>query len=383
LATVLVIVPDAISAIVAKGEFTPRYYNPGNLFDEVHILMTNNDQVNPEGLQFTVGNAKLFLHNLPDPDWKKTFAYHPSLLKFWAKPAVKLAETVNPSLIRCYGNWLNGFLASEIKKRLGVPYVVSLHTNPDVDIRGRLTGAWEIKYWKAMRRIEKIAVLGADIVLPVYKSIIPYLESLGIEKLEVAYNVLNPEFIRKKEDYSLHSPIRLISVGRHFQEKNPENIIKALKKLPDAHLTLVGDGPHQGYLERLVRHCDLERRIEFHRTLTNAEVCQRLPNFDIFVAHVQSYGIAKSVLEALLTGLPVVINRRMGEPVPELQGDHVLLVENSVDGYFNALSRLMQDHEFRTGLGKRAYKHAQENWAPSKTEAKYVEIYKRIIGSSS
>jgi len=39
----LVIIPDRVTDILIKGEFQPLYYNPGNLFDEVHILMTNDD----------------------------------------------------------------------------------------------------------------------------------------------------------------------------------------------------------------------------------------------------------------------------------------------------------------------------------------------------
>ena len=66
MATLLVIVPDALSAIVKKGEFTERYYNPGNVFDEVHILMTNSDRVDSRDMQRTAGETKLHIHNLPD-----------------------------------------------------------------------------------------------------------------------------------------------------------------------------------------------------------------------------------------------------------------------------------------------------------------------------
>jgi glycosyltransferase involved in cell wall biosynthesis len=377
-----VIVPDAISAIVEKGEFTPRYYNPGNLFDEVHILMTNDDQVSPDALQKTVGSAQLFLHNHPDPGYGRSFGYHPSFLSFWARRAVKLARRIRPSLIRCYGNWLNGYLAREIKRKVGIPYVVSMHTNPDEEVRGRATTKWEIKYWNTMRKIEKLALHHADIVLPVYKPIIPYLRSMGIEKFKVAYNVLNPEFLRKKDDYGLHNPVRLISVGRHYREKNPENIIRVVEKLPNTHLTLAGDGPLQEYLENVTRDCKVQDRVTFRRAIPNDDLCRELPSFDIFVVHTECWEISKSVLEALLTGLPVVINRRRGEPVPELQGDHVMFVENTPDSYCDALTTLIEDDLFREKLGRRAYHHAQENWAPAKAETKYVEIYKRtMLGS--
>ena len=60
----LVIINDRLSDLVRKGEITPRYYNPGGLFDEVHIVLTNDDRPDPTQLQTTVGRAILFLHNI-------------------------------------------------------------------------------------------------------------------------------------------------------------------------------------------------------------------------------------------------------------------------------------------------------------------------------
>ena len=46
----LVIIPDRLSLLVRKGEVTSRYYNPGNLFRHVDILMTNDDRPDPDAL---------------------------------------------------------------------------------------------------------------------------------------------------------------------------------------------------------------------------------------------------------------------------------------------------------------------------------------------
>ena len=62
----LVCVPDRITDILVKGEYQPNYYNPGELFDEVHILMTNDDHPGLGALQRTVGRARLFTHNWPE-----------------------------------------------------------------------------------------------------------------------------------------------------------------------------------------------------------------------------------------------------------------------------------------------------------------------------
>lgn len=403
----LVIVPDAISAILVKGEYQPRYYNPGNLFEEVHILMCNNDKPDPRELQKTVGSARLFLHNLPETPqyflqntkwfkpwllqpWAKPFLWAANRLQFrllneWAQPAVELARQIEPDLIRCHGNDSNAYVASRIKKELGIPYAVSLHINPDINQRRRNifpdAPPQEKLFAIFFDAVEIEGLKHADIVLPVYKPIIPYLKRAKISKYEVAYNVLAGDFLLKKDDYALHNPVRVISVGRHFYYKNPENLIRAIHDIPNVHLTLVGDGPYQADLESLAHECGLDERVTFLPAVNNDELCKMLPEYDIFAVHTEHFELSKSVLEALLTGMPVIINRRVGAggQVPELQGDFMMMVDNTRDGYAGAIKKLMGDHAMREGLGRKAYAHAQECWAPAKTEAKYVEIYKRML----
>ena len=104
-----------------------------------------------------------------------------------------------------------------------------------------------------------------------------------------------------------------------------------------------------------------------------------LPEFDIFVAHNNCLGISKSVLESLLSGLPCITNQRNELQVSELQGDFIYLVINTVDGYYHALKNLLDNDILRESLGRSAFAHSRKHWSSEKTEAKYVEIYKKFI----
>ncbi|MCU0842637.1 MAG: hypothetical protein MUC79_13090, partial [Thiobacillaceae bacterium] len=81
-------------------------------------------------------------------------------------------------------------------------------------------------------------------------------------------------------------------------------------------------------------------------------------------------------------GLPVLLNRRHGEPVPELTEDICVLVPNTVESYLDALRRLTSDDDFRERLGRTAYAHAREHWSPERTEAKFAGIYRRVMEST-
>jgi glycosyltransferase involved in cell wall biosynthesis len=209
------------------------------------------------------------------------------------------------------------------------------------------------------------------------------LERLGVKKFEVCYNVLNSVHLQKKTRYQLHQPPRIIYVGRLIAEKNPENIIRAVAALPETVLTIVGDGPIRLELEQLVSDLGLAARVRFRPSVLNDELCHLLTEQDIFAVHSDYWEISKSVLEALLTGLPVVINQRLGPAVPELEGDFVMKVENSSQGYLGAFLRLLSDDSFREALGKKAFSHARAHWSPEVTEKKYAGIYRSFLQRSN
>jgi glycosyltransferase involved in cell wall biosynthesis len=375
----MVIIPDRLSDLIQKGEITARYYNPGNLFREVHIVMTNDDRPDPAAVQATVGSARLSLHNLPAGInlFAKTAGWRPSLLNGWAERAVALAAGVKPDLVRCHGARLNAYAARAIKRRLGIPYVVSLHINPDVDVRG---GPFATAVMgRLYADIEKESLLEADLVLPVYQPILPFLRRIGAARYRVAYNVINPTHLRKKESYQLHRPVRVVSVGRLIQAKNPRALVAAVASLPDIELTIIGDGPVAGSLRSLAKQTGAESRIAFRPAVRNDELCRELPNYDIFAVRSDYFELSKSVLEALLTGLPTIINRRPGEQVPELSDRFCFLVDNTVHSYRAALQRLIEDHVLREHLGRAAHAHAGEHWSPEKCETEFVKIYRDLV----
>ncbi len=380
----LVIISDRLSTLVHKGEVTQRYYNPGNVFEEVHILEINDDRPEAAAVQPMVGDATLVIHNLPAGlrTLVRSLGWRPRLLRRWAEGAVQLARSVRPSLVRCYGAHLNAYAAYRIRRVLGTPYVVSLHINPDEDVRGRARGLKELILTRAIESVERIALRSADLVLPVYEPIVPYLQKVGVSRFEVVHNALNPMCLGRKASYRLHDPVRMVSVGRQFAAKNATNLIRALAALPGVQLTLIGDGPYHTRLVREAEVAGVSDRVEFRRAVANDELCRRLPEFDLFAVHSEYWEISKAVLEALLTGLPVVLNRRKGEPVPELRNDLVLLVDDTPAAYAAAVRRLIQDHPYRENLGRRAFEYARAHWAPEHMEARVAKLYRGLLDTA-
>jgi hypothetical protein len=85
----MIIVPDRISDLIGKGEITERYYNPGDYFEEVHLVVTNDDRPDPASVQKTVGRARPFVHNLPDSRsmFLPSLGWRPTRQWSWQSPS--------------------------------------------------------------------------------------------------------------------------------------------------------------------------------------------------------------------------------------------------------------------------------------------------------
>lgn len=381
----LIINSEEVSAWIEKGEVVPRYFNPGDVFESVDLLLTNDDRPDPQALAVMAGDAPIRVHNLPAGRHllRWTLGYQPRLMRRWAAGAVNIAKALEPNLVRCYGANINAFAASEIKRKVGLPYAVSLHINPDVDVRGRAGGRVERLKMAALARLERRALLDADLVLPVYEPIVPFLRRIGVERYQVAYNMLNDSGICRKTEYAAGEPFEIVSVGRQIAEKRPADLIRAVARLPATRLTLIGDGPEHELLREVAKSSGAGDRIVFRRSVENAELCRMLPAFDLFATHSEYYELSKAVLEAFVSGLPVLLNRRTGDPVPELTPDICMFCESSTEGYRAGLERLIAEPGLRETLGQAAADHAQGSWSPEATEERLASIYRDLLALRS
>lgn len=379
--TIMVVLADRISDIIAKGEIIDRYYNPGNLFRTVHFVVLNDDLPNTNALQRQAGTAQIHVHNFPSGKglFIRTCGWRLPLLQPWAKPIINLARNVNPGLVRTYDARLQGLVARLIWDRLRIPYVISLHTNPQTDhdpgLKASLIAA-------LITNADRRAAAHAALVMPVYSDLMHYSRGLMTPESRIHYNVINATGLQVKEDYTLAHPPRVVTVGRQFDRKNPSNIIRAMALIPGVHLTVIGDGPLHDRLVDLTAGLGLTDRVEFIRSLSNDSLISELPSFDIFAVHNQFWGVPKTVMEAMLAGLPVVHNLNASRPVEELSTGAVHLVEDTAEGYARALQYLINDPDHRAQLGRRAREIAKSRWDHEAAETAFVASYRKIASGT-
>jgi len=361
------------SVLLAKGEYIPRYYNPEDLFDEVHLLLTNHDHPDSADLQKPAGRAKVFVHNLPTPDIRWTLGWQIPLMRGWLQRGVEIARAVNPNLMRVHNNFQDGYLAREIKRQLGTPYVLSIH-HSHWQHAETLSQILLRLIW---RKFERSSVQAADGVIAVYASNLHYAEKLRGNNPRLIYNVVSDR-IPVKRSYALHKPPRLITVSKQFKYKNPENIIRAVQAI-NCEYRIVGSGPYHERLVELVRDLNMEDKVTFVKGMDNAELTNQLKDFDLHVTHCDNWGMSKTVTEASLAGLPTLINYHPVRPIPEYAGDWLARCANTPEAYAAAIGELLADNDQRQQLGRRARQHAKEAFDPVKMEASLAQLYRETI----
>ncbi len=371
----LVILNYPVSALLNKGEYPIGYYNPGDVFDEIHLLITVPDDVDQTAVQFTGGKGNVFVHVMPAPTMRQSLGWQLFLLKKWVTRCVKLTSQISPNLIRVHNNFIQGYLASEIKKKLGIPYVISLHGVWDRDDLGSFLQKF-IRFFRT--KFEKNSLKNADAVIAVYSPIVRYARDYGAKNIHVIYNAVAVHDMPKKKSYALSTPPKLITINRMNREKNPENIIRAVKDI-DCSYVLVGDGPYRPRMEALVRELDIEKKVRFIPSMPNIELLEMLAGCDILVSHCDYWGISKSLIESALLGLPIIINRHPVEPIADLEGGWVSLCENTPESYRNAILTLLQNETKRKRQGLSAFDHAHMIFDPKKLNEKVADIYRELM----
>jgi glycosyltransferase involved in cell wall biosynthesis len=187
---------------------------------------------------------------------------------------------------------------------------------------------------------------------------------------------------RQKTNYESHGRVKCVCVSRQNKnQKDQRDIIRAVAKLENVELTLIGSGDLHQPLRELAEKCGVQNRVFFEISRSNAVLMSTLKDFDIYIYNSINYEISKTVMEAALIGLPIIHNRRLPFLAEELNQDYIYLVENSEDGYAEGIESLANDPLLRERLGREAREAAIKLWSPEIIERKIIKLYSSLMDS--
>ena len=237
-----------------------------------------------------------------------------------------------------------------VAEAVGIPLFVHFHG---------YDASMMLRDWRTVVRYRELFGQAAGIVAP-SRFLAARLEAVGCppERMHVnPYGVDPAAFVPARPE-----PFRLLCVGRLVEKKAPHLSIEAFARVaarfPEASLDIVGAGPLERRCRRLIARHKLSDRVRLRGALDNSEVAQLMARSALFLQHSvtapsgDTEGLGITLLEAMATGIPIVVTRHNGFPETVLDGVTGLLVEeHDVDGMAAAIADLLSDAARARAMG--------------------------------
>ena len=281
---------------------------------------------------------------------------------------------------------LSGLILARLKK---IPYVYTYHTMMAdyahyVPLR--------LIRPKMIDRIVKISCNQCDCVIAPSEKVKKELISLGVSNsikviptgIEVnKFNIAKQDFLRNKFNLQKDNSI-LLHTGRLGKEKSVDFLIHAFKLVheqsPKTHFVIVGGGPQLDFLKTLSKKLNIEKNVHFTGLIKPIDMPLVYNSADIFMFSSQTETQGLVVLEAMASGLPMVVVE--DEALMETLNNNVngIIVKKDEKIYAKEVLRLLEDEKERRRLGESARKKAV--LISKGSIEKLEDIYKTLISKT-
>ncbi|CAB4702404.1 unannotated protein [freshwater metagenome] len=177
-----------------------------------------------------------------------------------------------------------------------------------------------------------------------------------------------------RESLGLRQKKVIISVGRLVHRKGQDKLILAMpsiiRRLPNAHLVLVGQGPYRGHLEELVEKNKLSEYVTFIGRIQYADLPRYICVGDVFampsrsrLAGLEVEGLGIVYLEASACALPVIAGASGGAPDAVVEAVTGLVVNGlNIEEIADAAVSLLSDTERARKMGSAGRSWIVDNW---------------------
>jgi glycosyltransferase involved in cell wall biosynthesis len=310
------------------------------------------------------------------------FARSASPLAHWRayRALVALFRTERPDLVHAHMP-ISGLLARLAARRAGVPRIAfTCHGF----IFNNREGGWPQRALSFA--MEWLGGRATDIFLTVSTEEAADARRLGISRHAVAVgngrdpSIFHPDpAARARLRAALGTPedrVVVVAVSRLVARKGYRELAAAMRGVPEAELWVAGErlesdrGEDMAAMLRAAGLGDRLRLLGYR-----ADVAAVLAAADIFVLPSYFEGLPMSVIEAMLTGLPVVATAIRGpreQLVPEVTG--LLVPARAVAPLAAALRRLAGDPALRAAMGAAGRARALELYDEAKVLARTVVL---------
>lgn len=244
---------------------------------------------------------------------------------------------------------------------------------------------------KFIRWLQKIVLNKADLVITPSYYLKTIVKGWGVkeEKIKVIYNAIEQIFCsltkeRAKEKIGVTGDL-LISAGRLVPWKGFGFLIKILPKILEINenfkLIIIGDGPEKDKLEKLIKESNLAEQVRLTGQVTHQDLAVYFKAADFFILNTSYEGLSHLLVEALMSGLPVITTNIGGNPEIIQDNYNGLLVNfNNEQELILAIKKLWQDKNLQNKFIDNS-KSSLEKFQFEEMFIQTIGILKSLLGS--
>jgi glycosyltransferase involved in cell wall biosynthesis len=174
--------------------------------------------------------------------------------------------------------------------------------------------------------------------------------------IELIPNGVDSSRFKPSSPKQKNGTIRLLCVARLIERKGQRYLIQAVKQLVmngnNIVLDLIGTGDSEGDYRALVRKLDLENKVNFLGYIPREEIPRYYTRADIFILPSFNEGMSVATLEAMASGLPVIVTRVGGMEELVVEGVNGNFVEwGDVGGMVSHIGKFIQNRKLTSRMG--------------------------------
>lgn len=185
--------------------------------------------------------------------------------------------------------------------------------------------------------------------------------------------------------YPSDGRFELIHASNFRPVKRVTDIVRVFQKvresLPEAQLTMYGEGPDVGMACELAGELGLCGSVKFAGSRRDIENAYREAHLFLLLSDYESFGL--SALEAMASATPAVASRAGG--LPEVIEDGVsgiLCPVGQIDQFAERIVALLQDQASWEAMSAEARNHAHAHFCRDKIIPQYEAIYEKVMNGN-
>jgi len=296
-------------------------------------------------------------------------------------------------IIHAHGNGAFSLLGYQVARLKGIPFLLTFHTLQSKYTHYFFNGR-VIKPHMVETALRLFANLCDGIITPsekMKKELISY----GVDKpIHIIPNFVEKENFSKIQKHFLHKKLRLpqetpllLSVGRLGKEKNFEFVIEAFSELAkkdmSSHLVIVGKGKEKKHLQEQVAKLNLTKRIHLTGNIHKKYMPSVYADSDIFIfaSETETQGIV--VLEACISGLPLVVVKDPAFTNIVIDKKNGYLLPLQKEQFAEKMQLLLQDDKLRKEMGEHSKEFVEKNFPPERLTEMLLEVYDTVLTTKS